>query len=622
MANCSLGRSPRPAFLGALAYPGRVGLPPQPAAGIAVPLPGLRQRLIVTFQQAFEIVNSRKQAPKSVHFLACGFEPLHLASFFRAHLCERLPERDAEVRTGVFGDLIGNLILAAESSAVAAAVALEWSDIDPRLGLRSTGGWSREAVADIVVRSAERYALIEPPIGTLAARMPVAVAAPSLPLPPIGGTIRDQAGALELECERLLAEFLSRISQLSGVRIVRRRSSGDTPGVQSALDAKMEILAGFPYTLAYASQLAESLAGVLYQKTPKKALITDLDETLWAGIVGEVGPDGVSWDIGHHSQTHGLYQQMIGHLADQGVLVGVCTKNEISVVEPALARKDLFFDAQSLFPIRAGWGPKSESIGRILESWNIGAEAVVFVDDSPMELEEAQRAYPQLTCLRFQGGDPYKVWDLLGNLRDLFGKPALMEEDRLRRKSLQAEAEMRKEMAESGASPDFLRGLDGTVTLDWRPAAAGPRALDLINKTNQFNLNGMRIAEGEWKRMFEDPGRICGVLSYRDRFGPLGAVAVLVGTRAEGKLAVSHWVMSCRAFSRMLESHVLDALFRRFDVDEMELAFHITGRNQPLQRFFQSIGVRDSSDGGWRLLRSDFTSQCGGLPHRVEELTE
>jgi FkbH-like protein len=574
----------------------------------------------MTLNQALATVNSRKGSRGvGVYYLACGFEALHLATLLQAHLLERLSDdKNVDVLYGVYGDLRGNLESAVRSSAAVTAVVLEWSDLDPRLGLRSSGSWSNEAKADIIANCLERYTHLEAAIGALAARMPVALVPPCLPLPPIGNTIRAQGSVLELELEEQLARFLSRIARVFDVRVVRR--SWIEPPVAS-LDARMELVAGFPYTVPFASRLAASLVDVLCQPTPKKGLITDLDGTLWSGIAGEVGVEGISWSQEHHTQTHGLYQQMLGHLAGCGVLLAACSKNEMTTAEAALARKDLFLNPESLFPVYANWAPKSASVARILDTWNIAADAVVFVDDSPMELDEVQRAYPGMTCLAFPGKDPAAVWKLLGDLRDLFGKPLLMAEDRLRQSSIRASAQIR-EMAADGGPPEFLRTLKGTVTLAWRVDPADKRPLELINKTNQFNLNGLRIGESEWQRLLERKETIITVVSYQDKFGPLGKVAVLLGSQLGSKVRVSHWVMSCRAFSRRIEHHTLDGLFRHSNAQEIEFALEATERNQPLQEFFRALGVSRDGEGTHRILRVDFLDRCGTLPHEVSNLTE
>ena len=314
---------------------------------------------------------------KKPHYLVCGFEPLHLKTFLRAYLLERLPACDIEILHGVYGDLPGNLALAAESPAVGAVVVIEWSDIDPRLGVRSSGGWSESIKPDILASSAQRCSQIETALATLAGRMPAVVVPPSLPLLPIGNTIGAQASAMELELELQLSSFLLRIARLPGVRIVQK-SRFDRIGADERLDIRMELIAGFPYATPFADLLAASVTDVLYQPAPKKGLITDLDDTLWSGIVGEVGADGVSWHQESHTQTHGLYQQMLGHLAGCGVLVAVCSKNELSNVKTALARRDLLIDPDAFFPVCANWEPKSQSVARILQTWNIGQDAVVF----------------------------------------------------------------------------------------------------------------------------------------------------------------------------------------------------------------------------------------------------
>jgi FkbH-like protein len=576
----------------------------------------------VTLNQALAIINSRKHGAgeKKLHYLVCGFEPLHLKTLFWAHLLKRLPKNDVEVHSGVYGDLPGNLAMAAESPAIGAAVVLEWSDVDSRLGLRSTGGWSVEVKPDILSTVQQRCAHIDTALRNLSSRMPAVVVPPSLPLLPIGNTIRAQASVMELELEQQLASLLVQISRIPGLRIAQRLQMDQVP-VADRLDAKMELLAGFPYTVPFADVLAGSLADVLYQPAPKKGLITDLDGTLWSGSVGEVGARGISWHQENHAQTNGLYQQMLGHLASCGVLLAACSKNELCTVETALARKDLFLKADSIFPVCASWEPKSQSVARILRAWNVGEDAVVFIDDSLMELDEVKRAFPAITCLQFPGKDAAKVWQLLCELRNLFGKSMLMEEDRLRQASIRASTQVH-EMGESTGFLGFLGSLNGTVTLDWRLDSSEKRPLELINKTNQFNLNGLRINEGEWQRYLEDRNTILAVVSYQDKFGPLGKIAVVLGTKTEGIVNVSHWVMSCRAFSRRLEYHILDSLFRHADTEGIQFAFQETERNQPLQRFFRAAGIGQDPEGTYRLSRAAFLAQSETLPHKELHITK
>jgi FkbH-like protein len=569
----------------------------------------------VTLNEALALGNVRRGAsPLRKHRLVCGFEPLHLATLLRAHLLKRLPG-DVELQCGVYGDFLGNLAASTQSDAIAAAVVLEWSDIDPRLGLRSSGGWTSVAKAEILKSTLERYAFIETALAQLATRMPVGVVPPSLPFPPIGNTRAAQISAFELELAQQLGTFLLRISVLPGVRIARLSSVGDV------LDARMELMVGFPYSVDFADKLAAAVAEVLWPAPVKKGLITDADDTLWRGIVGEVGPEAVSWSQDAHTQAHGLYQQMLGNLSDQGVLIGICSKNELSVVEAALGRDDLFVSPEIFFPIHASWGAKSAGIAHILETWNVGADSVVFVDDNLMELEEVRQAYPDITGVHFNGKDANVVWQLLEKLRDLFGKPVLVEEDQIRANSIRTNATIKKMAGGEYKSPEFLKSLDGTVTISWHVAPSDKRPLDLINKTNQFNLNGYRISEGDWQRALEDRATVIAIVSYADKFGPLGKVAVVMGRIQGDTLRLTHWVMSCRAFSRNVEHHTLHELFRQTGVEQMFFDVIATERNKPLQNFFREVGISQLGSEGGCLTRAQFTGADHARPHKVIHFT-
>ena len=197
-------------------------------------------------------------------------------------------------------------------------------------------------------------------------------------------------------------------------------------------DVKAEIATGFPYSLEHASRLAEFLAALIQDPPPQKGLITDLDDTLWAGILGEIGVDRIAWDMADHAHMHGLYQQFLGSLASAGVLLAAASKNDRALVEQALSRHDFLLRKEDLFPLEVHWRPKSESVERILKAWNIGPADVVFIDDSPMEVAEVHSVFPQMECVVFPKGNYQAIWDLFKKLRDCFGKGIVSSEDTIR----------------------------------------------------------------------------------------------------------------------------------------------------------------------------------------------
>jgi FkbH-like protein len=571
----------------------------------------------MTLAQALALVKQRRETIRRRKlFLVCGFEPLHLGTFLQGHFAQRFQDETADLETGLYGDLEGTLAAAAGSQSEAAAVVIEWSDLDSRLGLRSTGGWGLSVQPDILANCRDRFARLLTGLEALASKMPVALVPPTLPIPLLGHSAGREITQNELELERQLAAFLADAAKLVGVSILNPARLDKLSPVASRRDPLMELRAGFPYSLGHASILAGQIVETLFPASPMKGLITDLDETLWSGIVGEAGARGVSWSLSEHAQIHGLYQQLLRHFSEMGVLLGIASKNELTVVEEALRREDLYVPGTAFFPVQASWGPKSQAVAEILRAWNIGADSVVFVDDSAMELEEVRTAFPSMTCLQFSKKNPAMALALFERLRDLFGKPAVHREDSLRQASIRATQRFH-EAAASSDTREFVRNLHGRVTFDTCKNAANQRLLELINKTNQFNLNGLRLSEGEWMRLLGDEGSFVVGVAYEDRFGPLGTIGVMAGRQAGDRFEIASWVLSCRAFSRKIEHHMLEFVFRQLNPAAVRLAFRPTERNRPFQQFLKSIGSYEEADGEMLLSREQFYSHIDDLPHEV-----
>jgi FkbH-like protein len=541
--------------------------------------------------------------------LACGFTPLHLETYLTARAREAQPSRRVEIATGLFDDLLGTLQRTPGTEVAAVATVVEWADIDPRLGARSLGGWRPQDVDDILMSAQMRLALLEGELLRLAGETTVVCCLPTLPLPPMFVPRPDESGSHELQLRQLVSTFGATLASTPGLRLVSGQSLDRASAPAERFDIKSEIAKGFPYTLPHADAVAAALVGLIHPPATKKGIITDLDDTLWAGLLGEVGADGVAWSLDDKAQLHGLYQQLLASLASSGVLVAVASKNDPELVEEAFKRTDLVLRGDAVFPVEASWGPKSEAVARILKTWNIGADAVVFVDDSPMELAEVAAAFGEIECLPFPKGDVAALWDLLERLRATFGKSRTTDEDALRLPSIRANAQR----AEAVDPVAFLESLDGKVTFacDTRP---DQRAFELINKTNQFNLNGRRLTEPELARYLERPGAFLMTVSYQDRFGPLGKIAALLGTREERKTTIDSWVMSCRSFSRRIEHHTLAYVFETLGAETLELAFEPTARNAVLTEFLATLG-----DGP--LTRERFQAKSPPLVHHVLEET-
>ena len=551
--------------------------------------------------------------------LACGFTPLHLQTFLAAHLQQALPERKVTITPGQFGDLAGTLeSLFGAPPLDGIVIALEWADLDARLDYRSAGSWGLAAVADIVASARAMLNRIAAALLQVPAGPRIAMSPPMLPLPPLFHTQGWQVSPDELALRADVLLFAAKVAQDGRVAVINMQRVAEGSPAGARLDLKNNLYTGLPYTVEHADRLASQLATALAPPSPKKGIISDLDDTLWNGIVGEVGPDAVTWDLASHTHLHGLYQKLLASLAESGTLIAVASKNDPAVVQKAFERQDLLLRPGRVFPIEVHWQAKSGSVGRILETWNIAADSVIFVDDSPMELAEVAAAHPGIECVLFPKDDYHACLAMMRHLRDRCGKERVSADDAVRLDSIRKSAAFREQSSGGAAPESFLQEIGAVVTFDFG-AGEQPRVLELINKTNQFNLNGRRYTEADWRKALAKSGALCVAVTYEDKFGPLGTIAVAMGHLREGSLEVGSWVMSCRAFARRIEHRTLKTLFETTGVSEIAFDFMPTAKNGPLREFFASL-LGEEPQSEFRLTRSQFDAKCLALYHEVREM--
>ena len=320
----------------------------------------------MTITEALRITQSapRDARPFAVT-LACGFTPLHLQTLLAAHLQQALPDRKVRITPGLYGNLVETL----ESISDAAlpdglVIALEWPDLDPRLDYRGAGSWSAAAINDIVASARTMLDRIAAALLQIPSGPRIALSLPTLPVPPLFHTPGWQASQHELALEANVMCVGADIAHEGRITVVNSQRLAEQSPAAARLDLKSDLYTGLPYTIEHADRLASQLALALVPPPPKKGIISDLDDTLWSGIAGEVGPDAVTWDLASHAQLHSLYQKLLGSLADSGTLIGIASKNDPAVVEKAFAREDLLLRPEQVFPIEVHWNAKSGSVWR------------------------------------------------------------------------------------------------------------------------------------------------------------------------------------------------------------------------------------------------------------------
>ena len=510
--------------------------------------------------------------------LATGFTPLSLQTFVEARLGLALPERQVRVTLGHYGDLLGTIKRGAGTTN-AILVCIEWADLDPRLSVRSTARHLLATLDEIVLEARARATALTDAIAGITGST-VVVSAPTLALPPIFPSTVRTVSRWEAQLLVIRAAMEERLAE-HGVHVLSETLLAQDSPKHERWSMRSELEFDYPYNTRHADALANELVTVLLPPARRKGLILDLDNTVWSGIVGDDGVQNVSWDLSSRSQHHAFFQRFVNVLAESGILVGIASKNSPDVAAQALAREDLLVEARHLFPVVANWGAKSESVAAIAKVWNVAPDSLVFVDDSALEREEVDRAGLGIATVAFPAGDVSAIPALLQLLRNHFGTTAINDDDKLRVATIRSTAALAEQVEKSGTlSDDVIAGLSGRLSLAEKTLANCERALQLINKTNQFNINGRRWDAAELAEYVGKGGRIIAV-DYEDRYGKLGEISALLVREHGAVLHVDAWVLSCRAFARRIEHGTMQLLLAHFTPRELSIDVVTTGRNAP-----------------------------------------
>jgi FkbH-like protein len=292
-----------------------------------------------------------------------------------------------------------------------------------------------------------------------------------------------------------------------------------------------------------------------------KCVALDLDNTLWGGVIGDDGLEGVVIGQGSaEGEAYADFQRYIFELSKRGIIVAICSKNEERVAWSAFeSHPEMILRENDISILVANWNDKAANLRRIASSLNIGLDSIVFVDDSPAERELVRSELLEVAVPDLPD-DPALFSRCLADA-GYFEALTLTEEDRSRTEQYRANR-TRSTLAEGAADmPAFLKSLE--MKLLWRKFddVGFARITQLINKTNQFNLTTRRYSESEVAAIMADPN--CLALQFRllDKFGDNGIVAILIGrVAARDEIEIDTWLMSCRVFGRQVEYAAMNVL--------------------------------------------------------------
>ncbi len=345
--------------------------------------------------------------------------------------------------------------------------------------------------------------------------------------------------------------------------------------------------------------LANSIANIIkaiYGKN-KKALVLDLDNTLWGGVIGDDGVDGIA--IGPEvpeGQVYAEFQSYCKALKSIGVILAVDSKNDEANALAGLNHPDGILRPDDFVSIHANWENKDLNLKAIADELSLGVDSFVFADDNPAERAIVAAQLPGVATPPLDGAENYiKTLDHGG----YFEVTTLSGEDLKKTELYHANAQRRQAEASFADYDAYLRSLDMHATIRGFENIYIQRIAQLTNKSNQFNLTTLRCSEDDIRAMAENPNWLCLYGKLVDKFGDNGVVTVVAGEQQGDTLYLRLWLMSCRVLKRGMEDAMMDCLVQdavKRGVKTIVGYYYPTAKNAMVKEFYGGMGYTKTAE--------------------------
>ncbi|WP_158943842.1 HAD family hydrolase [Granulicella sp. S190] len=329
-------------------------------------------------------------------------------------------------------------------------------------------------------------------------------------------------------------------------------------------------------------------------RAPRKVLCTDLDNTLWGGVLGEEGPEGIATGSAFPGNCFLDYQKYLRQLSSRGILLAIVSKNNEADVREAFQTRaaDLGLTLDNFVATKINWNEKSSSLRELAEELSLGLDSFVFVDDSPVECEAVRQQLPEIAVIEVPHQEPWRLVDLL-SAQSFFDAAVVTDDDVNRLNEYKAQAQ-RTELANSAGSRDeFLASLDIVCTFVSALDAPLARSVQLLAKTNQFNLTTRRHSASEVQQFASSRGGQAVAIRVRDRFGDAGVVGLALARNLGDSCIIDSLLLSCRVIGRGIETALLAHLAEnaiKTGARYLRGEFIPTKKNAPCADFYPDHG--------------------------------
>jgi FkbH-like protein len=331
----------------------------------------------------------------------------------------------------------------------------------------------------------------------------------------------------------------------------------------------------------------------------RKLLVVDLDDTLWGGIVGDVGWEGLRLG-GHDPEGEAFvdFQKSLKSLKRRGIVLGIVSKNEESVALEAIDKHpEMVLRQEDFVGWKINWTDKARNISELAQSLNLGLQSVVFIDDNPVERARVREALPEVLVPEWPQDKLLYPSTLLQ--LGCFDTASLSKEDLERTDQYAQERQRQRVQQEIGSIEEWLQTLEMRVRAEPLNAVNLARSAQLLNKTNQLNLSTRRLSEAELLAWTKEPHRAFWAVSVSDRFGDAGLTGLVSIERDGDAVHLVDYVLSCRVMGRKVEEtmlHMAVTAARETGARTLVAKYLPTPKNKPCLAVFQSSGFVNGGD--------------------------
>lgn len=328
-------------------------------------------------------------------------------------------------------------------------------------------------------------------------------------------------------------------------------------------DAKLYYSAKMPYSLEALVEIGMEVSGIVeaFMARIRKCMVLDLDNTLWGGVIGDDGLNGIQigeLGVGHAFQA---FQEWLLELKKTGIILCVCSKNdEDKAKEPFEKHPEMVLKLEDFAMFTANWTDKASNIKNMAEILNLGIDSFVFIDDNPFERDQVRSMVPGITVPEMPE-DPAEYVDFL-KAQNLFERITVSSADSDRTRQYREEAGRRNLETSFGSYDEYLEALDMVGEAKAFDEFNTPRIAQLSQRSNQFNLRTVRYTEDQVRELAGSEEYITRYFTLKDKFGDHGLISVMVVKKDGNQGFIENWFMSCRVLKRGMEEYIMNALWK------------------------------------------------------------